>query len=299
VSSDPFVDLADSLDGFVAALRGTMNRHRLPLEGSPVLVEAAGEPFAGEWGARPSAEIFGPVYLTAWACADHLAALAAVLRAGRGVAASYTLARGACEAAATGCYLTDQRVDGRERIRRSFNNHLTALSEQIRLLTPLSPPEAAGVAQARQRVAVICSEGARQGFRAGKMDDRKAACLDKAMPGAMQLVGLCASSDPGFGSASYRALSAVAHGQMHGLSRFLMPSLPGPGLDPAAAPGQINVNARELARKLAVAPMCAAAMAHGVWWFAGWDGEDIEHASRLMYHTWARVSGVRYAAGSP
>jgi hypothetical protein len=127
VSSDPFADLAGVLDGFAVAVRATMNRHRLPLPGSPALIEADGEPFAGEWGTQPSLEIFGSVYLTAWAAADHLAALASTLRAGRGAAASYTIARGACEAAAIACYLAEHGIGARERLRRNFNCHLTAL----------------------------------------------------------------------------------------------------------------------------------------------------------------------------
>lgn len=134
MSSDPFVDLAQALDGFCDAFRAGVSAHRVPLDGSPALNEAQGEPYAGEWGSEPSLQIFGTVYMTAWACIDHLASLATILRAGRGVAASFTLARGACEAAATACYLADPAADARERLRRSMNAHLVARCEQITML---------------------------------------------------------------------------------------------------------------------------------------------------------------------
>jgi hypothetical protein len=296
MSSDAFADLAASLDGFAGAVRATMNRHRMPLEGSPALKEADGEPFAGEWGSDPSLEIFGVVYLTAWSCMDHLAALAAVLRANCGVAASYTMARGACEPAAVSCYLSDEVIGGRERIRRSLNCYLTALWEQIRLLEPLRPADAAATAaKARESVARICREGARQGFTVSKMTDRAAACLDDKMPGVMKLIDACASAAPGFGETSYRLLSAIAHGQLHGLSRFMMTGLPGPRADPGAAPGQMNVPADVLARELLVVPASADAAARSVCWFAGWDATGAGQAASRMHFTWSRISGVPYA----
>ena len=296
MSSDAFSDLADSLDEFCTALRTVMNRHRLPLPGSPALKEAAGEPFAGEWGEQPSVQIFGSVYLTAWACADHLAASASVLRAHRGVAATYTLLRGAVESAAIACYLTDASIDARERLRRSFNCHLVALREQISMVSPLRPPDAAVIAEsARNRVAAISREAGRQGFTVRKMDDRRPASLGEKLPGATDLVGMCAGGDQDFGRTSYRLLSAIAHGQLHGLSRFMLPGVPGPGTDAAAGPGAMNIDASTLAQELLVAPLCAAAMARGLCWFAGWDAAGTGHAGFLMQQTWSRVCAAPYA----
>ena len=82
-------------------------------------MESHGEPFADEWSSRPGWDIFANAYLVATSCADHLLALADVLKAGNCLNATYTLTRAAAEAAALGCYLTGSGIDARERLRRN------------------------------------------------------------------------------------------------------------------------------------------------------------------------------------
>jgi hypothetical protein len=296
VSSDPFADLADSLDGFCSALRGLMNQHRLPLQGSPALAEAEGAPFTGEWGQNPSLEVFASVYLTAWSCADHLAATASVLRARRGPAALYTLVRASAESAAIACHLTDCSIDARERLRRNMNCHLDALCEQVSLLDPFSVPEAAPkVAGNRERIAAIGRAGKQHGFTFHKMDGWRPAYLGKKPPSATTLIDTCTSRTPGLGAASQRLLSSVTHAKLHGLSRFLVHDLPGPGGSAAGdEPGQINASAGSLAMELQVGPMCASSLAEGLCWFAGWDIDQVTAATTWMLHTWGRIAGVPY-----
>lgn len=95
--------------------------HPRPAQGSPADSEAQGESFAGDWAARPSSDIFATAYLAAASCTDHLLGLADVLRSRNALFSAYTLTRGAVEAAALGCYLTDRDIDGRERVRRTMN----------------------------------------------------------------------------------------------------------------------------------------------------------------------------------
>jgi hypothetical protein len=137
MSSDPFADLASSTEVLAREFREFMTRNPRPAPGSPADKEAQGEPFAGDWGEHPSRDIFATTYLTATSCTDHLLALADVLLARNAVFATYTLARGAVEAAALGCYLTDQDIDGRERVRRTMNYRLDALCARVWLFTDM------------------------------------------------------------------------------------------------------------------------------------------------------------------
>ena len=223
------------------------------------------------------------------------------LRARRGPAALYTLVRASAESAAIACYLTDRSIDVRERLRRNMNCHLDALCEQINLLSPFSVPDAAPkVAHAQEKIAVIGRAAAQHGFRFHKMDGWRPAYLGDRPPKAMNLVDACASQTPGFGATSQRLLSSVAHAKLHGLSRFLMHALPGPGgSDAGDQPGQINASASSLAMELHAGPLCAASLAEGMCWFAGWDIDSIAPAITRMRHTWGRIAGVPYMWPDP
>ena len=76
MSPDPFADLASSIEAFAREFREFMNRNPQPAPGSPADKEAQGEPFAGEWGERPSSDIFATTYLATMSCTDHLLGLA-------------------------------------------------------------------------------------------------------------------------------------------------------------------------------------------------------------------------------
>jgi hypothetical protein len=131
MSSDPFADLASSTEAFATEFRAFMTRNPRPTPGSPADSEAQGEPFAGDWADRPSSNIFATAYLAATSCTDHLLGLADVLRSRNALFSAYALTRGAVEAAAIGCYLTDLDVDGKERVRRTMNYRLDALCERM------------------------------------------------------------------------------------------------------------------------------------------------------------------------
>jgi hypothetical protein len=124
-------NLARSTEAFATGFRDFMSGNPRPTPGSPAASEAQGEPFAGDWAERPSSDIFATAYLAAASCTDHLLGLADVLRSRNALYSAYTLTRGAVEAAALGCYLTDSEIGARERVRRAMNYRLDALCERI------------------------------------------------------------------------------------------------------------------------------------------------------------------------
>lgn len=192
MSSDPFADLASSTEAFAREFREFMTRNPRPASGSPADKEAQGEPFAGDWSEHPSSDIFATTYLTATSCTDHLLGLADVLRARNALFAAYTLTRGAVEAAALGCYLTDQGIDSGERVRRTVNYRLDAMCARVWLFTDMHGDYAAEkLDETRQRIADF-ARGARQhSFSFHDMNGKgRAAHIGSAQPAAMNLSGL-------------------------------------------------------------------------------------------------------------
>jgi hypothetical protein len=205
VSADAFTDLARGLAGFSSTLRAMLDENRRPAAGSPAAIEAAGEPLAGEWGATPSRDVFATVFLKAWACADHLNATAAVLRARSAVAAPYTLIRAASEAAAVAAYLAAPGIDARERVRRNINCQVEGLSEDIHLLTPFTAPEATvKIAEHRAQISAVKHTAAVHGFEFTPAKGFTSAYLGTRPPSAMKLMDECASQTPGLGATYQR-----------------------------------------------------------------------------------------------
>ena len=140
MSSNAFADLARGVDLTAASLRDLLNENQAPAPGSPADKEADGEPYAGEWGDHPSRDIFATIMLASWSCADHLRGLAALLQAQCSIAALYTLARGAAEAAVLPCYLTEVGIEPLERVRRNMNCNLEGICQDLNMLRRLASP---------------------------------------------------------------------------------------------------------------------------------------------------------------
>jgi hypothetical protein len=296
VSSDPITDLAGTLKRFADAFRRVLGKNQRPADGSPAAKEMAGEPFAGEWGSRPSRDILANASLAAAASTDHMLALASVLKDRSAVFAPYTIMRAAAESAALGCYLTDERIDGRERVRRNLNYRLDGICEQICLLQPFPGGEAAQkVAQNQTQLTSFRRAANQHRFRFNEMSGPgRPAHLDKKQPSAMVLMDAAVAREtPGLGAANQRHLSSVAHSKLHGLSRFLVPI---EAQEAGAVDGQaaINTNPRTLALELFSGPMCAVGLLEGLRWFTGWDVDDVTQPAVVMLDTWGRVAGIRY-----
>ena len=280
------------MDLVAVSLRDLLNDNKVPAPGSPADKEADGEPYAGEWGAHPSRDSFATIMLASWSCADHLRGLAAVLQAQCSIAALYTLARGAAEAAVLPCYLTEVGIGPLERVRRNMNCNLEGICQDLNMLRRFSTPEARQkIARHEAQLGAIKRTGERHGFAFTPPDRFRSAYLgDKPEP-TMTLIDKCTARSRGVGASSYQILCGVAHPRLHGLSRFLMTNS-----QAAAGPGkvqtQLNVRAGELAQQLFVGPLCATTLVEHLRWFLGWDTAGIDRPVTYMTNIWCRISGI-------
>jgi hypothetical protein len=292
VSSDPYADLARSLTRFTDRFREQLDTVRDARPGSPAI--PASEPYAGDWSEHPSRDVVGSVLLEAWSALDHLTAAAVLIPDRRCLASLYSVTRGAAEHAAMGCYLAEPGISPLERIRRNLNFNLTALFEDTKMIGTFSI-EGAGqrVARHETKTEEIVRTGAVHNLPYTKPTPYRAGYLSDRPPGAMALIDLCASATAGLGVTYHRLLSSVSHGQLHGLSRFLMRV---PGDAPAGLElAQLNTDARTLALHLLAGPLCAVTLTQRLGWFLGWETGDIETAVRFMLHAWGRIGQVEYA----
>lgn len=291
MSSDPFADLASSVKAFAMEFRAFMSRNPRPAPGSPAEEEAQGEPFAGDWSEHPSSDVFATAYLTATSCTDHLLGLADVLSSRNAVFAAYTLTRGAVEAAAQGCYLTDQNIDGRERVRRTMNYRLEAMCERIWLFKDMRDGYAAEkLDETKKRISDFARSARQHNFSFHDMNGRgRAARIGAEQPKAMTLISLAVDKDmPELGRIYQRLLSATAHSAVHGLARMLTPVSPNEGR-PGEALAAVNIDPRTLAVELVVGPLTAHGLARGVEWFTGCDMSDLHGPANQMLMTWSRI----------
>jgi hypothetical protein len=234
-----------------------------------------------------------------WSCADHLKVAAYVLTERRGVASLYTVTRAAAEVGSMACYLSERGVDPLERVRRLMNHNLVALTEDLNMLARFSDPKAlARAARHRAQEADIARTG--QGFGLTFTRPKKcySACyLGDRPPSAMTLIDQCASRTSGVGATYQQLLSSVAHGQLHGLSRFLMQA-PAPA-EPGKVITQMNLSDHDAALHLLAGPLCASTLFEHLRWFFGWNTDDADPAVTAMLHTWGRIGGVPYTGPEP
>jgi hypothetical protein len=300
MSADPFADLASSTAAFATEFREFMSRNPCPAQGSPADSEAQGEPFAGDWSDRPSSDIFATAYQTVTSCTDHLLGLADVLRARNALFSAYTLTRGAVEAAALGCYLTDADIDGKERVRRTMNYRLSALCERTWLFKDMHGKYAAEkLGETQQRISDFARSARQRGFDSHDMDGRgRAARVGSEQPKAMTLVSLAVDKDmPELGRTYQRLLSATAHSAVHGLARMLRPVSPNEGR-PGEAMAAVNIDPRTLAVELVVGPMAAHRLARGIEWFTGCDMSGLHGPANQMLMIWARLGQISVPAAT-
>jgi hypothetical protein len=299
MSSDPLADLASSTEAFAKEFREFMTRNPRPASGSPADKEAQGEPFAGEWSEHPASDIFATTYLTATSCTDHLLGLADVLRKRNALFATYTLTRGAVEAAALGCYLTDRGIDGRERVRRTMNYRLEAMCARVWLFTDMHGDYAAQkLDETKQRIGDFALGARQHGISFHGMNGKgRVAHIGPAQPAAMNLISLAVDKDtPELGRTYQRLLSATAHSSVHGLARMLIPLSPNEGR-PGEALAAVNVDPQTLAVELVVGPLTAHNLARGIECFTGCDMTSLHGPASQMLQTWARIGRINVPMG--
>ena len=294
MSSDAFADLGRSLSRFAEDLRRLMEANQRAAAGSPADKEADGETYAGDWGRHPSGAVFATVVLTTWSCTDHLSAAGMLLEQHRGISSLYTLMRGAAEAAAIACYLTEPGIGSLERVRRNFNYDLQAMHEDLNMLRNIDGPEAAAkAARHRDRIDAIGREAHWHQLQLTRHKKGYSACyLGEKPPSAMTLIDKTASRTSGVGARYQQLLSSVAHGQLHGLSRFLIRA-PSPA-EPGKVISQLNVTAHDLALHLLAGPLCASTLVEHLRWFCGWDTSELDGTTITTMHVWGRIAGVPY-----
>ena len=294
MSSDAFADLGRSLSQFAEGLRRLVDVNQRPAAGSPADKEADGEPHAGDWGLHPSGAVFATVLLTTWSCTDHLSVAGTVLEYHRGISSLYTLTRGAAESAAIVCYLTEPGIGSLERVRRNLNYDLQAMHEDLNMLRTIAGQEAIDKAAGHSaRIDAIGQEGHQHQLQLTRPKKGYSACyLGEKLPSAMTLIDKSASRTSGVGARYQQLLSSVTHGQLHGLSRFLIHA-PSPA-DPGKVIAQMNVTAHDLALHLLAGPLCASTLVEHLRWFFGWDTSELDGTTLTMMRVWGRIAGVPY-----
>src|SRR6202042_2864614 len=104
-------------------------------------------------------------------------------------------------------------------------------------------------AQHQTQEAAIARAGRQHGLTFTRPKKGYTPCfLGDRPPSAMTLIDQCASGTSGVGATYQQLLSSVAHGQLHGLSRFLMRA-PAP-----AEPGKVIIQMNLTDRDAAVQP---------------------------------------------
>jgi hypothetical protein len=294
MSSDSFADLGGGLRKVAEGLIRLVDLNKRPAAGSPADKEADGEPFAGEWSAHPARDVVATLLMECWSCADHLTVAGGVLAEHRAVASLYSLTRGAAEAGAIACYLSEPGIEPLERVRRLMNHNLVALHEDLNMLGRFTGQDAVGkAARHRGQEAAVARAGHHFGLAFTRPKKGFTSCfLGDRPPSAMALIDMCASLTTGVGATYQQLLSSVAHGQLHGLSRFLMRT-PAPA-EPGKVSVQMNLSARDAALHLLAGPLCASTLVEHLRWFFGWDTEALDPAVIAMLHTWGRIAEVPY-----
>jgi hypothetical protein len=290
VSSDSFDDLGRTLAMVADSLNDLVDENKQPAAESPAIREAARERWAGDWGAHPGLDVFGVVLPLCWSCADHLYAAATVLASGRGITSLYTLIRGAAEAASLACYLSVRGIVPLERVRWEMNFSLKALWEDRKILNRLDEEGAQGkAAQHRERMAAIARAGQQFGFN--YVDSKRyAPHLGDPLPSVTSMIDMCITGAAASGN-RYRLLSSVAHGQLHGLARFVhQTSDPS---EPDRTLVRLKVNDRDLAQHLLPGPVCAASLVEHLGWFLGWDTGELDAEVCEMMLVWGRVAQMQ------
>ncbi len=292
MSSDAFADLGRTLGKVADGLAQLVDVNKQAAPGSPADKEASGEPFAGEWSAHPGRDLSATLLMECWSCVDHLTVSGSVREEHRGVASLYTLTRAAAETASLACHLSEPGIEPIERIRRLMNHNLVALHEDLNMLDRLSGQDAVRkAARHRAQETAIAHTGSQRGLVfTGPKKGYLPCFLGAKPPSAMTLIDRFASRTSGVGATYQQLLSSVAHGQLHGLSRFLMrTAMPA---EPGKVVVQMNLNARDAALHLLAGPLCASTLVEHLRWFFGWNTEELDPAVITMLHTWGRVAGV-------
>ncbi|MFH9073206.1 hypothetical protein [Streptomyces alboflavus] len=303
MSSDPWGDLADSLDAVREPFERDRDTHQGFLPGSPAALEAASEPFADDWATAPSrnANIAG-VHLATVAM-DHLAGLATLLRTHEPacIYGPSSLARSAIEISARCYYLMEPGISPLERIRRQQGERLAGLWEQKKLAEVMSSGKMSAevqesIARMDLRMKEIADSAHRHGLTPRVKDKKRLPFL--AGPGASKpvsstsLVEELVGQGKGLGTISYQTLSAVGHGREQGMIQYF--NRQGVLLDRTHGDlfGSIEASAQQTAVNLAGTPIATFGMLDRLYAQFGWPSLSVGPPAKRLLQIWGRVAGA-------
>ncbi|MGW2393921.1 hypothetical protein ACWCYK_31185 [Streptomyces lydicamycinicus] len=292
VHIDPWVELADSLDGLRTAFGRSYEPEHGWLAASPASQECQNETLAGDWGSLPTRDANITPVTPVLTVLDHLESLSTLFRSPGGVTASHTIARAVLDIAIGPWYLLEPGIGPRERVRRFMNMRLLSLKEQTQLETgPTTPLRD----HANNRIEDILRTARTHGFDVHRARDKyKAPHLGPATPSTTTLATeIIAPKDPRLGALFWRLGSAVTHGQQHGLAMFFM------NTDQAVNPAHgdsgvfMQVSLKDTALRCGGAPLAAISMLRRLYAQYGWQPWELEKAISRLIKTWQSAAGIQ------
>lgn len=308
VTTDAWHVLSRSLQMLRKEFDNTYDRHNgLAAPGSPGSVELCEDRgLAGEWGARPVHDAHLAAISPVIAVMDHLDSLGLLFTSPGGLMASHTVARGALDIATQPWFLLEPGIDARERVRRHMNYRLQSLKEQSLMVGDLgaSPDAQRHLQHLRERTEQILRAARHHGFSVkGKIADKFRPCYLGSCP-APSTTGLAgqivAPGGSPLGTLLWRATSAVAHGQAHGLMMFCAdaPGAPGTGPEDHFVYRQLQFSPQEAAQRCAGAPLATLSMLRRLYAHCGWPAVNLESVGSDLARAWLHISGMTRATAA-
>ncbi|MGW6739359.1 hypothetical protein ACWGDX_01225 [Streptomyces sp. NPDC055025] len=300
MTTDAWHVLSGSLQILHEEFNNTYARHRgRALPGSPAALELQDDDLAGEWGARPVHDAHLAAISPTSAVMDHLDGLGMLFTSPSGLMASHTVARSALDIATKPWFLLEPDIGARERVRRYMNYRLQSLKEQSLMLGNDHASEAEAVRQhVRERTERILRAARHHGFSVkGKIMDKVRPCYlgPHPVPSTTEMASdVIAPGGSQLGALLWRATSAIAHGQTHGLMMFYAeaPGAPVTGPDDHFEYRQMQISPQEAALRCAGAPLATLAMLRRLYSHYGWAAAELEAAGRQTAKTWLHIAGL-------
>jgi hypothetical protein len=181
-------------------------------------------------------------------------------------------------------------IDQRERVRRGVNLRLAGVCQErqtLRRFAGSDPGAATRIAGYDDALGRFERTAVTHGFIFRAADRFKPAYLDEKVPSTTELLGRYVfPGAPMLGMSYYSELSAVAHSQLNGLMRKLIPD--------GARGVQINATAKGTALELLAGPLAASTLVEYTVPWLGWDPATLNTSIPAMFELWGRIADAPY-----
>jgi hypothetical protein len=144
---------------------------------------------------------------------DHMMAFSRVMQEPVNTIASWTLVRGAVEAAALSAWFYDPRIDARERVKRSFAYRYEGIEEERKLANSIGKVD--DVNKCVARLDFLVNEASSLGYDRVLNNKRKTIGIGIMMPSNTAVIRELYGEE-----AQYRILSAMAHSLPYAISQL-------------------------------------------------------------------------------